>query len=121
MGENAAVFGIYSTALDARHAIDTLIEAGFAVSHISLLVPDARRTTDFAYYVDGASGGFAGVSLFVVPCVGHAKSSAIVLSVHCDTPDEISRSMDILADTGAEDVATVSDRTLPTEMPIAVS
>lgn len=51
---------------------------------------------------------------------GRLKSGGVLLSVHCDTSDEISRAKDILKATGAEDIASsgesssnVADRDRP--------
>ena len=40
---------------------------------------------------------------------GHLKSGGILLSVHCDTSDEIKRSKELLKGTGAEDIASTGE------------
>jgi len=40
---------------------------------------------------------------------GHLKQGGVLLSVHCDTSDEITRSKDILKGTGAEDVSSTGE------------
>jgi len=37
---------------------------------------------------------------------GHVKAGGVLMSVHCDTADEISRARDLLAQTGAQDIAS---------------
>ena len=37
---------------------------------------------------------------------GRVKSGGVLLSVHCDTSDEISRAKDLLKETGAEDISS---------------
>jgi hypothetical protein len=40
---------------------------------------------------------------------GRLKKGAVLLSVHCDTSEQISRAKDLLKDTGAEDVASAGE------------
>lgn len=40
---------------------------------------------------------------------GHLKNGGVLLSVHCDTSDEISRAKDILKMTGAEDISSTGE------------
>jgi hypothetical protein len=40
---------------------------------------------------------------------GRLKSGGVLLSVHCDTSDEIKRAKDILTNSGAEDIASASE------------
>lgn len=44
---------------------------------------------------------------------GRVKGGNILLSVHCDTSEEIDRSKDILRDTGAEDISSSGESTPP--------
>ena len=37
---------------------------------------------------------------------GHIKEGGVLLSVHCDTSDEISRAKDLLKQTGAQDISS---------------
>jgi len=37
---------------------------------------------------------------------GHVKTGGVLMSVHCNTTDEISRAKDLLAQTGAQDIAS---------------
>jgi hypothetical protein len=41
---------------------------------------------------------------------GRVKNGGVLLSVHCDTSDEISRAKDILRSTGAEDIASSGEK-----------
>jgi hypothetical protein len=169
-GKNTAVFGIYPSALAAERAVDTLIAAGFASSAISVLMPDARSTREFAHEKEtkapegtavgvttgGAIGGtlgvLAGVGMLAIPGIGpfiaagpimaglaglgvggavggflgaligmgipeyeakryegRVKGGGTLLSVHCDTSEQISRAKDMLKGTGAEDIASTSE------------
>lgn len=40
---------------------------------------------------------------------GRVKNGGILLSVHCDTSDQIKRAKDLLKDTGAEDIAAAGE------------
>jgi len=41
---------------------------------------------------------------------GRVKDGGVLLSVHCDTSDEISRAKDLLKQTGAEDISSASEK-----------
>ena len=41
---------------------------------------------------------------------GRVKDGGVLLSVHCDTSDEVSRAKDILKATGADDIASSSEK-----------
>jgi hypothetical protein len=63
--------------------------------------------------VGGAVGGIIGALVGMgIPeyeakrYEGRLKSGGVLLSVHCDTSDEISRAKDVLKSSGAEDVAS---------------
>jgi hypothetical protein len=45
---------------------------------------------------------------------GRIKDGGILLSIHCDTSDEISRSKDLLKATGAEDIASSGEKSVST-------
>src|ERR1700735_4747077 len=45
---------------------------------------------------------------------GHIKEGGVLLSVHCDTSDEISRAKDLLKETGAEDIASAGEKSAST-------
>ena len=169
-GKNKAVFGIYATDGMAEQAVDTMIAGGFASSDISVLMPDARSTKDFAHEkatkapegtavgatTGGAIGGtlglLAGIGALAIPGIGPfiaagpimaglaglgvgsvvgglvgalvgmgipeyeakryeglVKNGGVLLSVHCDTSDEITRAKDMLKATGATDIAASSE------------
>jgi hypothetical protein len=41
---------------------------------------------------------------------GRIKDGGVLLSVHCDTSDEISRAKDLLKQTGAEDISSTGEK-----------
>jgi hypothetical protein len=45
---------------------------------------------------------------------GRVKEGGVLLSVHCDTSDEISRAKDLLKATGAEDIASAGEKSTST-------
>lgn len=66
--------------------------------------------------VGGAVGGLVGALIGMgIPeyeakrYEGRIKSGGVLLSVHCDTSDEISRAKDLLKQTGAEDISSASE------------
>src|SRR5215467_14245729 len=70
MAKNTAVFGIYSTQEGVETAVDSLRNAGFRNTDISVLFPDNKGTKDFAHEKNtkapegattgGLAGGIAG-------------------------------------------------------------
>jgi hypothetical protein len=166
-GKNTAVFGIYKTTTQAELSVDRLLKAGFSNNDISVLLPDAQSSKEFAHekstkapegtttgvttggVVGGALGLLAGIGALAIPGVGpfiaagpimgalaglgvggavggligalvgmgipeyeakryegRVKEGGVLLSVHCDTSDEISRAKELLKETGAEDIAS---------------
>jgi len=68
--------------------------------------------------VGGAVGGLIGALVGMgIPeyeakrYEGRIKEGGILLSVHCDTSEEVSRAKDILKQTGAEDIASAGEST----------
>lgn len=66
--------------------------------------------------VGGAVGGFTGALIGMgIPefeakrYEGRLQKGGILLSVHCDTSDEIKRAKDILKSTGAEDISSTGE------------
>jgi len=66
--------------------------------------------------VGGAVGGLIGALVGMgIPeyeakrYEGRVKDGGVLLSVHCDTSDEISRAKDLLKQTGAEDIASTGE------------
>src|ERR1700675_1993203 len=66
--------------------------------------------------VGGAVGGFTGALIGMgIPeyeakrYEGHLKKGGILLSVHCDTSDEIKRAKEIMKRTGAEDISSTGE------------
>jgi hypothetical protein len=45
---------------------------------------------------------------------GHVKNGGVLLSVHCDSSDEISRAKDLLKTTGAEDISSAGEKSAST-------
>ncbi len=65
----------------------------------------------------GAVGGFIGALVGMgIPeyeakrYEGRLKDGGVLLSVHCDTSDEISRAKDLLKQTGAEDISSTGEK-----------
>src|ERR1700736_6568400 len=169
-GKKVAVFGIYSTAAAAEHAVDTLTKAGFPISDISLLVPETLGSREMgtekaSKAPEGAAAGatsgavlggtlglLAGIGALAIPGVGpliaagpimaalagvgvggavggftgaliglgipeyeakryggRLQKGAILLSVHCDTSDEIKRAKEIMKNSGAEDISSTGE------------
>jgi hypothetical protein len=48
---------------------------------------------------------------------GHLKQGGVLLSVHCDTSDEIRRAKDMLSGTGAEDISSSGESSHNVEKP----
>jgi hypothetical protein len=168
--KNTAVFGIYKSAEHAERAVNTLIGAGYASSTISVLLPDARSTREFAHEKDtkapegatagvtaggvvgGTLGVLVGIGALAIPGVGpliaagpimaglaglgvggavgglvgaligmgipeyeakryegQVKEGGTLLSVHCDTSEQISRAKELLRGTGATDIASTGE------------
>jgi hypothetical protein len=70
--------------------------------------------------VGGAVGGLVGALMGMgIPeyeakrYEGHVKGGGTLLSVHCDTADEISRAKNILKGTSAQDIASTSEASSP--------
>jgi hypothetical protein len=169
-GKNVAVFGIYSTAVDAERAVDALIRAGFPSGSISVLLPDAQTTREFAHtketkapegtaagataggVIGGALGVLAGIGALAIPGIGpfiaagplvaglagvgaggavggligaligmgipeyearryegRVKAGGNLLSVHCDTGEQVSRAKELLKSSGAQDIASTHE------------
>ena len=155
--KNIAVFGIYKSTGSAEAAVDRLLAVGFSNSDISVLMPDAASSRDFAHEkntkapegtttgvtaggaVGGTLGLLAGIGALAIPGVGpfiaagpimgalagmgvggavggligalvgmgipeyeaqryegRVKDGGVLLSVHCDTSDEIDKAEDVL-------------------------
>ena len=70
--------------------------------------------------VGGAVGGFVGALVGMgIPeyeakrYEGRVKNGGILLSVHCDTSEQITRAKDALKRSGAEDIASASEEAVP--------
>jgi Heat induced stress protein YflT len=71
--------------------------------------------------VGGAVGGFVGALVGMgIPeyeakrYEGRVKEGGILLSVHCDNSEEVSRAKDVLKDAGAEDVSSAGEKSVST-------
>ena len=87
-GKNIAVFGIYPDQLTAEDAVDTLKDAGFRATDISVLFPDNQGGKDFAHekhtkapeaavagggsgaLIGGTLGWLAGIGALAIPGAG---------------------------------------------------
>jgi hypothetical protein len=49
---------------------------------------------------------------------GHVKEGGILLSVHCDRSEEVSRAKDILTHSGATDIASTGEATADSQKPV---
>jgi hypothetical protein len=169
--KHTAVFGIYRGRTQAESAVDRILAAGFSQNDISVLLPDAQSSKEFAHEKNtkapegtttgvatgGAIGGtlglLAGVGALAIPGLGpfiaagpimgalaglgvggavggligalvgmgipeyeakryegRVKDGGVLLSVHCDTSEEISRAKDLLKQTGAEDISSAGEK-----------
>jgi|SRR5579871_868627 len=169
-GKNKAVFGIYTTAAQAERVVERLMALGFSSDDVSVLVPDAHSSKEFAHekntkapegtaagattggVIGGALGLLAGVGALAIPGLGpfiaagpvmaalaglgaggaaggfigalvglgipefeakryagQIKGGGILLSVHCDTSEEVSRAKEALDRTGAQDVSSTGE------------
>jgi hypothetical protein len=86
--KNTAVFGIYHGRSQAESAVDRILAAGFSNSDISVLLPDAESSKDFAHekstkapegtaagvttggVIGGTLGLLAGIGALAIPGVG---------------------------------------------------
>jgi hypothetical protein len=86
--KNIAVFGIYADQITAEDSLETLKDAGFRTTDISVLFPDNQGTKDFAHekhtkapegavtgggsgaVIGGALGWLAGIGALAIPGAG---------------------------------------------------
>ncbi|QOY86721.1 general stress protein [Paludibaculum fermentans] len=86
--KNTAVFGIYKNSTYAESAVDHLIASGFSNNDISVLLPDAQSSKDFAHekstkapegtttgvatggVLGGTLGLLAGIGALAIPGIG---------------------------------------------------
>ena len=170
MTKNKSVVGIYATRKSAEIGIDSLREAGFPNTDISLLLPENLGSKEWftlkttkapegattgagsGAVIGGALGWLAGIGVLAIPGLGpfiaagpimatlagvgvggavggftgalvgsgipeyeakcyegRLQKGGILISVHCDTSQEIERARIVLQRTGAEDVSTTSE------------
>jgi len=72
--------------------------------------------------VGGAVGGFTGALIGIgIPeyeakrYEGRLQKGGILVSVHCETSEEIDRAKEVLKRTGAEDISTTSESSVPSK------
>jgi hypothetical protein len=98
-GKNTSVFGIYPHQASAEGAVDTLRNAGFRNTDISVLFPNNEGTKDFAIekgtkapegattggisggIIGGALGWLAGIGALAIPGVGPFIAAGPILAV----------------------------------------
>ncbi len=98
-GKNTAVFGIYPSQASAEAAVDTLKNAGYRNTDISVLFPDNQGTKDFAVaketkapegattggvsggVIGGALGWLAGIGALAIPGVGPFIAAGPILGL----------------------------------------
>lgn len=166
-----SVFGIYKSRTEAELAVDRLVTSGFSHNDISVLLPDAKSSKEFAHekstkapegttagvatggVVGGALGLLAGIGALAIPGVGpliaagpimaalagvgvggtvggligalvgmgipeyeakryegRVKDGGVLLSVHCDTSEEVTHAESLLKSTGAEDISATGEK-----------
>jgi hypothetical protein len=170
-GKKVAVFGILTTRGAAENAADSLVQAGFPASDISVLLPEslggtkdmgtvkatkAPEGTATGVTAGGVIGGtlgiLAGVGMLAIPGLGpfiaagpimaglaglgvggavggfvgalvgmgipeyeakryegRLQKGGILLSVHCDTSEQIKRAKGIIERAGGEDVSSTGE------------
>ncbi len=165
-----SVLGIYAHRDAVDQATDTLIHSGFAISAISVLLPENLGTKSMGTekatkapegaaagattgaVVGGGLGLLLGIGALAIPGLGpfiaagpimaalaglgvggtvggvtgalvglgipeyeakryegRLQKGGILLSVHCDTSEEIKRAKDLLKSTGAEDISSTGE------------
>jgi len=175
---NQSLFGLYPDRSSADDAVNLLMDSGFAMTDISLLVPENLGTKDFAFekhtkapegalvgggsgaFIGGALGWLAGMGTLAVPGIGLAaagpvmgmlggigagsllgglagaisgasvpeyeakrfegrvRRGAVLLSVHCETPERCKYAQKILRQTGADRISSAAEaRTGTREIP----
>jgi hypothetical protein len=126
-GKNTATFGLYADRIQVEDGINALVTAGFRQEDISVLFPANEGTKDFAHEKNtkapegaatgvGAGGAIGGTLVGMgIPEYeakrydGRVRKGGILLSVHCDNSDWVSRAKAILKQTGAEDVSSAGE------------
>ena len=113
------------------------VAGGFTHNDISVLLPDTKGSKDFAHEkhtkapegtttgvttggdIGGKPGLLAGVGALIGMGIpeyeakryeGWVKDGGALLSVHCETSDQISRAKDLLKQTGAEDISSAGEK-----------
>ncbi len=182
--KKTSVLGIYTSRDSVEHATDSLIRSGFAVSDISVLLPEnlgskSMGTEKSTKAPEGAAVGAStgavvgsgiglllGIGALAIPGLGpfiaagpimaalaglgvggavggltgalvglgipeyeakryegRLQKGGILLSVHCDTSEEITRAKELLKSTGAEDISSTGESAVEhnkSEVPVAM-
>jgi hypothetical protein len=88
--KNIAVFGVYPSTEHSERAVDTFIAAGYPTAAVSVLLPNSSEYEAKCY-------------------AGRVKNGRALLSVHCDSSEQISRAKNLLKGTFATDIASTSE------------
>jgi hypothetical protein len=174
MADNhTSVFGIYPGAIAADAGVESLVQAGFPIGNVSVLLSDASSRelahekhtkapegTTAGAAAGGVLGGtlglLAGIGAIAIPGLGpfiaagpimatlaglgaggtvggvigalsgagvpeyeakryegRVKTGGVLLSVHCDSSDDVDRAKQILKDSGAEDISSAGEAKSP--------
>ena len=110
MGENKSIFAVYANLDNVEEAIRALKDAGFSRSDISILFPKKPGGKELATQknlkapedaaTDGGSGAVIGSTLGWLLRIGEV---GILVSVHCETSDQIKTGKEILERTYGEE------------------
>jgi hypothetical protein len=115
-----AVLGTFPSPFQADSAADALVLAHFAHGNISVLAPNGDVLVDDLesppMRVAASGGGLVGTLLGLGIPEYEAKryqsrvlDGYVLLSVQCDTTDDVLRATEVLTWTGAKDVAFAND------------
>jgi hypothetical protein len=110
--KKTAVLGIYPTVADARCAVETLIHAGFEDREISILLP-AERTAAGPLLAE------MGVPDYEVRRYEErVRDGGNLLSVRCESADQIRLARAIVRESGAHDIARRRPDIMIGELPL---
>src|SRR5258707_499744 len=97
-GQNTAVFSNYKNQTSPQATVDEPRSAGIPSEEVPGVLPDMGMPEyEAKRYED------------------HVKIGGILLSVHCDTSDEVSCAKDILKHTGASDISSTGEASADTK------
>src|ERR1700749_1668948 len=131
--KKTAVFGIYPSLEAANNATDVLVKGGFPSSEISALLPDnlgsrpiaTEKSTKAPEGAAAGGGSGAGVGGVAGALIGlgipeyeakryesRLNKGGVLLSVHCNTADEIKRAKNLMEGRAAEDISSTGESTV---------